>query len=62
MSCKGHMMVKTQEFKDPRGNHLTVVSRFGRVRAIHMTPDIDGALDICLTGRELLFWVKGLHE
>lgn len=60
MSCKGHFMVKTETWGDPHGRHCVVISRFGKVRAVHIDSDSDDHRDICLTGAELLFWVKGI--
>jgi hypothetical protein len=57
MSCKGHYMVKLNYRETPNGQQVCVLTRFGTIKAVHLKTD---AQDICLVGREMLFWVKGL--
>lgn len=60
MRTHWHAFVRTIEYTHAEtGLGITLITRFGRVVGVHLEGDNSWS---CLTGAEIKFWIKGLHD
>lgn len=53
-----HFFCKAIGFTNPRGQHIELISRFGRLQAIHV--EMDNGEWTCMKGNEMSFYLKAV--